>query len=133
MDAPLTARFLSPRAVDGDTLATDLVDLGYHTGAINKIEYRLYGLDCPEKNRPKTRVAGLAAKAFTEAWVAEHLHDGRWLSATTVKVPGPDGNMTLYDSFGRYIATISCYIDDTHPTLNQALLDNGHAVVKHYS
>jgi len=134
MDYPIRARFQSSIAVDGDTIRTELVDLGYHQAAYRKIEYRLFGLDAPESNRPKSRKQGLAAKAFTDAWITEHLHGGKWLFAETRKVPGPDGMLTLNDSFGRYVATILCYEHpDDHPSLNQALLDAGLAVVKHYT
>jgi endonuclease YncB( thermonuclease family) len=127
-----TRRFIPSSAVDGDTLRTNLVDLGYHTAKYQKVEYRLLGVNCPESNKAASKLAGLAAKAFTVAWIAEHLHGGIYLNALTVKVPGDDGQLTLTDSFGRYIATISCYLHEEHGSLNQALLDAGHAVVKVY-
>jgi endonuclease YncB( thermonuclease family) len=122
-------RFIPSRIIDGDTITTDLVDLGYHQAAYKGIEYRLHGLNCPEKNRAATKAAGMAAKAFTAAWCKEHLHGGKYLVARTVKVPGEDGALTLTDSFGRYIATILC--TEGHE-LNQALIDSGNAVVKDY-
>jgi len=116
-------RFIPSRVMDGDTITTDLVDLGYHTAAFDRIRYRFLGVDTPETDDKATRAAAMVAKAFTGGWIAEHLHGGKWLIARTVKDPH-DG--TLTDSFGRYIATILC--TQGHD-LNQALLDSGNAVV----
>lgn len=116
-------RFVPARVIDGDTITTDLVDLGYHVAAFDRIQYRFLGIDTPEKNRKATMAAAMVARGFVGAWIAEHLHSGKWLVARTVRDP-KDG--TLTDNFGRYIATILCV--QGHD-LNQALLDSGNAVV----
>lgn len=123
MDDSYVRRFVPGRAVDGDTLETDRVDLGFHQSATDDIRFRLYGINCPEKNRPATKAAGLAAKAYTEAWLAEHLHGGKYLVCRTLPVPG----VALQDSFGRYIALVFC-MSEEHPSLNSCLVRDGHAV-----
>jgi len=123
MDDNYVRRFVPGRAVDGDTLETDRVDLGFHQSATDDIRFRLYGINCPEKNKPATRTAGLAAKAYTQAWLSEHLHGGQYLVCRTLPVPG----VALQDSFGRYIALVFC-MQTEHVSLNKALLDAGHAV-----
>jgi len=110
-------RFRPGRIIDGDTIVTDLVDLGYHQAAYSGVEYRLLRINCPETNRPASRAAGLVAKAFTAAWVTEHAgHDpAGWLYATTRKT----------DSFGRYLAEVACAAGHN---LSDALLASGNAV-----
>jgi endonuclease YncB( thermonuclease family) len=116
-------RFVPFRAVDGDTLETLRVDLGFHQAAVDDIRFRLYGLNCPETSKRAQRAAGLAAKAYTEAWIAEHLHSEMYLICKTTPVPG----VALQDSFGRYIAQIFCTVEE-HPSLNVSLVRDGHAV-----
>jgi endonuclease YncB( thermonuclease family) len=116
-------RFVPSRSIDGDTLETDRVDLGFHQSATDDIQFRLYGINCPEKNKAATKAAGLAAKKYTEDWCAEHLHGGKYLLSKTLPVPG----VALQDSFGRYIAQIFCTAED-HPSLNVSLVRDGHAV-----
>lgn len=117
-------RFVPGRAVDGDTLETDRVDLGFHQSATDDIRFRLYGVNCPETSKRAQHAAGLVAKAFTEAWIAEHLHGGTYLICKTTPVPG----VALQDSFGRYIALIFCMSPEHPGSLNQALVDSGNAV-----
>jgi endonuclease YncB( thermonuclease family) len=117
-------RFVPSRAVDGDTLETDRVDLGFHQSATDDIRFRLYGLNCPEKNRPATRAAGLAAMKYTEDWIAQHLHGGTYLVCKTLPVP----NVALQDSFGRYITLVFCYAHPEHDSLNVCLVRDGQAV-----
>ena len=118
--------FIPGRVVDGDTITADSVDLGYLRYVREEndpIRYRLLGVNCPESNRPESRAAGLAAKEFTKAWIAEHLThgDGTSLVAHTVKADGHK----LTDSFGRFLADILCA--DGH-SLATDLLTSGHAV-----
>lgn len=109
-------RFTVGRVIDGDTIVVSAVDLGYHTAA-TEVEYRLLRVNCPETNRPASRPAGLAAKAFTADWLAQHVgHDpGFWLYAATQKT----------DSFGRYLAEVAC---GAGHSLSDALLISGNAV-----
>ena len=107
-------RFALGRVIDGDTIVAGDVDLGYHA-TITSIEYRLLRINCPESNKKATMAAGLAAKVFTTAWLAEHVTHGGTLYATTQRT----------DSFGRYLAEITC---GTGHNLSDALLASGHAV-----
>jgi micrococcal nuclease len=100
------------RVVDADTLVADDVDLGYHTH-VRGIEYRLLGVDAPEMRGP-SRPAGIVATAFTASWVDAHAGHGG-LFARSVKT----------DSFGRYLASVSC--GEGHD-LGGALLASGNAV-----
>lgn len=110
-------RFTMGRLIDGDTLVAGSIDLGYHTAATPGVEYRFLRVNCPETNRPATRAAGLIAKAFTADWLAVHAaHDPEgWFYAMTQKT----------DSFGRYLAEITCGADHN---LSDALLISGNAV-----
>lgn len=76
--------------VDGDT-ADFFIDFGmneyrYHPG-------RILGVDCPEKNRPATRAAGLAAMEYT----AQVMPPGTRVVLDTRPDP---------DSFGRYLVRV---------------------------
>jgi endonuclease YncB( thermonuclease family) len=117
-------RFIPARTVDGDTLKTDRVDLGFHQSATDDIQFRLYGINCPESNKRATAAAGKAATRFTAQWVSEHLHGGTYLVCKTLPVPG----VQLQDSFGRYIALIFCMSSEHPQSLNAALVESGNAV-----
>jgi len=110
---PYTRAFTNYRIVDGDTLANVDVDLGYHIAA-RGIEFRVARINCPERHKP-TLDAGNAAMGFTEDWLFLHARHGG-LYATTEKT----------DSFGRYLAEITCA--DGH-NLSDDLLASGNAVL----
>lgn len=114
-------RFVPGRAVDGDTLETDRVDLGFHQSATDDIRFRLYGINCPESNKRSSAAAGKAATRYTQAWLEEHLHGEKYLVCKTLPVPG----VALQDSFGRYIAQVFCF---SGHSLNKALVDSGNAL-----
>jgi endonuclease YncB( thermonuclease family) len=109
------------RVVDGDTL---VVELEVSPGVFIEQKLRLRGLDCPELNTPE----GRAAKRFVDALVAK---------STAVVI-----NTTKPDKFDRYLAdvflrsTVSDKLkaESLEPEaeifLNNALLENGHAVRK---
>jgi endonuclease YncB( thermonuclease family) len=106
-------RAVVQRVVDGDTLVA-LVDFGFR-------EYRLApvrllcadgsGVNAPESNRPASRAAGLAAKAFTESLCPA----GAPVLLRTRRDP---------DAFDRYLAAVTL-ADGTD--LGGALLAAGHA------
>lgn len=104
------------RVVDGDTL---WVCIYLRPGEWIKQKLRLRGLDCPELGTPE----GKAAKRFVEALVA---------TATAVVI-----NTTKPDKYDRYLADVfvgglraeSPELRD-EIFLNNALLENGHAVRK---
>lgn len=105
------------RVVDGDTL---VVELEVSPGVFIEQKLRLRGLDCPELSTPE----GRAAKRFVDALVAK---------STAVVI-----NTTKPDKFDRYLADVflepmlraerSALRDEIF--LNNALLENGHAVRK---
>ncbi|RLB39821.1 MAG: nuclease [Deltaproteobacteria bacterium] len=111
------------RVVDGDTL--DLaVSLGFKINI--GIRARLYGVDTPEtygvKHDSDEYAKGLAAKQFVESWLVDHGHD--------VLIVSHDGKKLGKGKYGRWIAEIfpneSTWAGD-HPSLNEALVTNGHA------
>lgn len=113
--------FVLDRVIDGDTIVPAMIDLDYHVWLHSsdhfEIEYRLLRVNAPESNRPVSRKAGLVAKAFTTAWLAEHAgHDpkGRLWARTTET-----------DSFGRYLTEVTCR--EGH-NLSDDLLSSANAV-----
>ena len=105
------------RVVDGDTL---VVALEVSPGVFIEQKLRLRGLDCPEMSTPE----GRAAKRFVEALVAK---------TTAIII-----NTSKPDKFDRYLADV--FVSpvqgdgrskmDEEIFLNNALLENGHAVRK---
>lgn len=113
--------------VDGDTIDTE-VRTPFRT--IFQKRLRFYGIDCPETNRTATRAAGLAAKAFTAAWLAEAVtltetapwhRRGRFWPLLTQTYLDAEG-----DDFGRYLALV--WRADGR-SLTDDLLATGHATV----
>lgn len=114
------------RDIDGDTV--DLfIDKGGHQYTLWRI--RLANINTPEVHGP-SREAGLAASAFTQAWMelahatakeCINTEGGLWftwpLAITTHKS----------DSFDRYVAIIIEREGDPE-SLNDALVRTGHAV-----
>ena len=101
------------RVVDGDT-ADVMIDLGFDTWV--KARLRFKGVDTWEKRtRDKDeKVKGLAATAFTATYLKKN-----------------DGNFTIQSygkgKYGRVLAEI--FIDGEDKSLNQLLIENGHAYV----
>ena len=96
--------------VDGDTL---WVKIYLRPGQWVKQKLRLRDLDCPEMDTPE----GKAAKRFVETLV-------RNATAVTICTTKPD-------KYDRYLADVFLALaDGTEVFLNNALLGNGHAVVK---
>lgn len=58
------------RMIDGDSFHADLSrDVGFNCRPIWRWRLRVAGIDCPEKTGA-TRDRGLAARQFTEEWLA---------------------------------------------------------------
>ena len=101
------------RVVDGDT-ADVMIDLGFDTWV--KARLRFKGVDTWEKRtrNKEEKVKGLAASAFTK----EHLERNK-------------GNFIIQSygkgKYGRVLAEI--FIDGEDKSLNQLLIENGHAYV----
>ncbi|MBI5766892.1 MAG: thermonuclease family protein [Verrucomicrobia bacterium] len=97
------------RVVDGDTLA---VALELSPGVFLEQKLRLRGLDCPEIGTPE----GKAAKRFVDGLVA---------NATALVI-----HTTKPDKYDRYLADVFLAQAGGEVFLNNALLENGHAVRK---
>jgi endonuclease YncB( thermonuclease family) len=99
------------RVVDGDTL---VVALEVSPGVFLEQKLRLRGLDCPELSTPE----GKAAKRFVEALFSDSIGD---LVINTTKP----------DKYDRYLADVFVKTKSGEEVfLNNALLENGHAVRK---
>jgi micrococcal nuclease len=107
-----TYRAIVRRIVDGDTIDCD-VDMGFRAWRMNE-RFRLAGINAPEMRGPE-REQGKASKAFVESLI----QPGDEITIETAKAP---------DNFGRWIATV--YIDGQ--SLNETLVEQGHAVTKSY-
>jgi len=125
------------RVVDGDTL--DLfVDLGFRTW--QKIRVRLYGVDTPEtygvKKESAEYEAGMAAKKFVEQWLGLVIEESNEqychiiLNPSPVTIRSHDGKELGQGKYGRWIVEVMREDDDC--SLNEALLDEGHAVAVRY-
>jgi micrococcal nuclease len=97
------------RVIDGDTL---VVALEVSPGVFIDQKLRLRGLDCPEMKTPE----GKAAKRFVDALV---------FRTTAITI-----NTTKPDKYDRYLADVFLTTDAGEVYLNNALLENGHAVRK---
>jgi len=102
------------RVIDGDTAIFDLAvafDPGFHImlDVTARQRIRFARVNCPEHGTPE----GDAATAFTKQWLAAADH------GVTVETHGED-------DYGRWLGEIRNYA--TGDSLNQALLDSGHAV-----
>lgn len=109
---------------DGDTFycrtLIDLPVLPYPivAGDVDEpVRIRTWGVSCPEV-RGAERPAGLAARAFTYAWLAEVSEAGGewplWIQPMTTKV----------DAFGRVLCAV--YSADGRRCLNRELLESGY-------
>lgn len=125
------------RVVDGDTLDLD-IDLGFRIHSRQRV--RLHGVDTPEihgvRRDSEEYALGMAAVSFVE----------EWLDARRVRAEGPtgaymeravvirsyDGGKPRAGKYGRWLVEVFGRGDaaeelDPAQTLNQALLDSGHA------
>jgi micrococcal nuclease len=107
-----TYRAIVRRIVDGDTIDCD-VDMGFRAWRMNE-RFRLADINAPEVRGPE-REQGKAATAFVKSLI----QPGDEITIETAKDP---------DNFGRWIATV--YIDGK--SLNDTLVENGHAVTHFY-
>lgn len=98
------------RVVDGDTLWLD-VSLGCDTHL--RLSVRLFGLNCPEVGTAQ----GKAASAYTQGWVDSH---GPLIGLRTVR--------DSREKYGRYLGVLYDLADTDARTLNDSLIDNGHAM-----
>lgn len=100
------------RAVDGDTIDV-IIDAGFRSTRTERL--RLLGVNTPELHGA-SRAAGLAAKAYVEAWLAAAGGAAWPLVLRTEKS----------DEFGRYLGRVWRASDGA--CLNDDLLSSGHAV-----
>ena len=107
------------RVVDGDTVDI-IIDLGFKMTTNQRI--RLYGIDTPEifsaKKGSDEYNKGMAAKQVVEDRLAAN--DGEF-TIRTHKYTG---------KYGRYLGEI--YLKDSQISLNDELVQNGHAEVNYY-
>lgn len=92
------------RWVDGDTVWLK-VDLGFRMVTMN--DFRLYGVDTPERGQPGWAEASAFAK--------EAAPSGSKVTITTYKDP---------DKYGRWLVQLAI---EGQPTVNSQLILNGHA------
>lgn len=109
---PFVYRATVCRIVDGDTLDV-ILDLGF--GIQRETRVRLLGINTPE-TKGATKVAGLAAKTFVES-IAKP--GDSLLVQSRALLPASD-------VFGRALAFV--WVGKAEMTLNQLLIDKGHAV-----
>ena len=106
-------RVILDRVVDGDTVDVD-IDLGFDTW-LSKQRIRLYGLDTWESRTRdlEVKAKGLLAKEFTKQMVSE--------AEEIILISHGKGK------YGRILGEVIC----DGVSLNDALIENGHAV-KYY-
>ena len=119
------------RVVDGDTL--DLrVDLGFTVDV--EVRARLYGIDTPEvygvKHSSGEYARGKEASAFAIDWLVESLLGKGSVHDAQVLIVSHDGRKIHTGKYGRWLVEV--YRDGDAKSLNQALVDAGHAVLKDY-
>jgi len=103
------------RVVDGDT-ADCMIDLGFNVWVKQRL--RFYGVDTWESRtrNKEEKVKGLAAKAYTKAFLERN--DGKFI----VQSHG-------VGKYGRVLAEI--YTEGEEKSLNELLKEDGHAYVYH--
>ena len=109
------------RVVDGDTIDVTL-DLGFEVYIRERI--RLAGIDTPEVYGRNASEEGKLASQFVKDWVAERENqEGSYFVYASEKYDARD-------KYGRSLGTLSWVsAANESETLNQTLLDEGHAVV----
>lgn len=110
------------RVIDGDTIVVDL-DLGLNDWR-KDLHVRLLGINCPE-TRGSEKKAGEAAKQFAYELLATELDRDRAALRFHDLIIDSRALESDDDSFGRLIAIV--WIPDQSRSLNQLLLDHGHA------
>lgn len=106
------------RVIDGDTIVVD-IDLGFRTWTKDQ-RIRLYGIDCPELNTE----AGKNARLATADWMIANGADKAPIYLETIKAAGTD----KVDPHARWLGTIWGHEDFTGESLNEYLINSGHAV-----
>ncbi len=108
--------------IDGDTIQAHL-DCGMRIYRVERL--RLLSVNTPELRArdPAERLAAIAAKNYTEAWVADHAAHASAETGTTADWPLIVRTVKA-DSFGRWLADVTC--GGSH-NLNADLLSSGHA------
>lgn len=99
------------RVVDGDTVYLN-VDLGFRV--FGAFEFRLYGINCPEKNTPE----GKTAKQFAIDWFTQSSVQGQVI-VKSFKDP---------EKYGRWLGLIEPVGIGGSGSLNSDLMSNSHAV-----
>tara|TARA_B100000424_G_C22730090_1_gene395925 strand:- start:205 stop:570 length:366 start_codon:yes stop_codon:yes gene_type:complete len=101
------------RVVDGDT-ADVLIDLGFDTWRKSRLRFK--GVDTWEKRTrdKEEKVKGIAASAFTQKYL--EMNEGNFVIQSYGK-----------GKYGRVLAEI--FIEGEDKSLNQLLIENGHAYV----
>lgn len=112
------------RVVDGDTIHLR-VDLGLRCFTV--IEGRFARIDAPEKNRRRTKKAGLAALAYVE----EFIKRGE-IFIKTQPVKSKDMVREKQGSFSRWIIEVLVEYDGFIHNLNDEMVKDGHAIYKEY-
>jgi endonuclease YncB( thermonuclease family) len=106
-------RIVVTRIIDADTLVAD-VDLGMRQWFCG-VQLRLLRINAPEVHGPSAP-AEHAATAYTDDWL--HIHNGHGRMY---------GRTELTDSFGRYLAEVTC--GGCGHNLSDDLLTSGNAVL----
>ena len=101
------------RVVDGDT-ADVLIDLGFDTWRKSRLRFK--GVDTWEKRTrdKEEKVKGIAASAFTQKYL--EMNEGNFVIQSFGR-----------GKYGRVLAEI--FIEGEEKSLNQLLIENGHAYV----
>jgi len=112
--------------LDGDTVYF-MVTLGLR--CFTYIEGRMARINAPEKNRIKSREAGIAAR--------DYLQDLLLDQSVYIKTEKIDGKRSEYiceknDSWSRWIVEIYVKIDEQFINLNDAMVTAGHAIYRNY-
>lgn len=126
-----TAQIL--RLIDGDTIEVEL-DLGFSIK--HKERCRLYGVDTPEvhgvKKASEEYARGVAASAFARDWLLTHsdrVAKPAFNGVTTfefyVVIRSHDAGINR-EKYGRWLVEVFPASGEG-PSLNQALIDAGHA------
>lgn len=104
------------KVVDGDTLHVE-IDLGMDVR--HRTTVRLYGINAPEMGAP----GGIDARIFVADWMLANAHDSGngedWVRLTTIK--------DKREKYGRYLANVYPWQVGDGLSLNDSLLDLGHA------
>lgn len=117
------------RVIDGDTVEID-VDCGFSIW--HRLTVRIVGVNCPEKFGG-TKVAGMAAKRFTQEWFhrATALTVRTTLETSKTATVETSGGVFQVDSFRRYLADFCSTVGTAETWLSADLLATGNAVPFH--